>query len=171
MIEMLIAMAIFTSSITGLIVVTSSGIANVNFAKNKLTATYLAQEGIEVIRNLRDRFYSLDNSSDWNFFIDTVLVNIGCLIPDNQYGCQIGNVQNDIITPCGSDNCIGYPLQYDPNTGFYTSTTPGTGLRFFRTIKVESMGADEIRVTSEVVWNQGLRTRRVSATENLFGWR
>ena len=54
LIETMVALAIFSVSVVSLIVMTSQGVANVSLAKNKLIASYLAQEGIEVVRNNRD---------------------------------------------------------------------------------------------------------------------
>jgi len=54
LIETMVALAIFSVSVVSLIAMTSQGIANVSLAKNKLIASYLAQEGIEVVRNDRD---------------------------------------------------------------------------------------------------------------------
>ena len=56
LIETMVALAIFSVSVVSLIVMTSQGVANVSLAKNKLIASYLAQEGIEVVRNNRDSF-------------------------------------------------------------------------------------------------------------------
>jgi len=56
LIETMVALAIFSVSIVSLIAMTSQGVANVSLAKNKLIASYLAQEGIEVVRNNRDSF-------------------------------------------------------------------------------------------------------------------
>lgn len=191
LIEMLIAMAIFTSSITGLIVVTSSGIANVNFAKNKLTATYLAQEGIEEIRNLRDTFYFFiftDPQTEWQNTVGVFEIK-GCIIfgaqqqLENEFGCntvlsltqvpQLSLCSDDQRMDCGNPGIN--PLRIDQD-GFFTPPPQGNlGTAFRRVIKIENIGTTtstpEIRVTVEVAWQQGTRTRRVSVTENLLGWK
>lgn len=72
LIETLVAISIFTMSILGLLSILASGISNTNYAKQKMAATYLAQEGIEYARNVRDNkvlsgswgnFYNLPNDS------------------------------------------------------------------------------------------------------------
>ncbi len=57
LIETLVAISIFVASVTALLVVTGNGIKNVNSAQNKLTATYLAQEGAELVRAARDSYF------------------------------------------------------------------------------------------------------------------
>jgi len=54
LVETLVAVSIFTVSILGLISVLASGISDIGYAKKKIAATYLAQEGIEYTRNFRD---------------------------------------------------------------------------------------------------------------------
>lgn len=56
LVETLVAISIFTGSILGLMSVLASGISNTNYAKQKMIASYLAQEGIECIRNTRDTY-------------------------------------------------------------------------------------------------------------------
>jgi len=70
LVETLVAIAIFTTSILALMSVLASGISNTNYAKKKITAAYLAQEGIEYVRNMRDTDILLKGSTDgWNSFM------------------------------------------------------------------------------------------------------
>ncbi len=63
LIETLVAISIFTMSILGLMSVLASSISNTNYAKQKMAATYLAQEGIEYARNMRDTNVLSDTTS------------------------------------------------------------------------------------------------------------
>ena len=54
LVETLVAISIFTVSLLGIMSVLASSISSTNYAKQKMTATYLAQEGIEYVRNMRD---------------------------------------------------------------------------------------------------------------------
>lgn len=54
LVETLVAVSIFSISILGLLVVLTQGIADTGYAKKKMMAGYLAQEGIEYVRNMRD---------------------------------------------------------------------------------------------------------------------
>lgn len=73
LLETLVAVAIFTVSILALLSILSSGISSTNYAKRKIAATYLAQQGVEYIRNQRDN-YIISNQDDpqvgWNDFTD-----------------------------------------------------------------------------------------------------
>lgn len=67
LIETLVAISIFTMSILGLMSILASGISDINYAKNKITAAYIAQDGIEYIRNMRDT-YVLYSVNGWDNF-------------------------------------------------------------------------------------------------------
>jgi Tfp pilus assembly protein PilV len=66
LVETLVAISIFTMSILGLMSVLASGIADTNYAKQKIVASYLAQEGIEYVRNMRDNLVLFDAVSPQN---------------------------------------------------------------------------------------------------------
>ncbi|OGI63318.1 hypothetical protein A2818_01225 [Candidatus Nomurabacteria bacterium RIFCSPHIGHO2_01_FULL_40_12] len=79
LVETLVAISIFTVSLIGLMSVLASGIAATNYAKQKMVASYLAQEGIEYARNIRDTFVLYDVSgsqSGWNRFRDDSVAGI-----------------------------------------------------------------------------------------------
>src|SRR3989344_5745995 len=66
LVETLVAISIFTTSILALLVILSGSISNTNYAKQKMVATYLAQEGIEYARNLRNNAFLF--STGWGNF-------------------------------------------------------------------------------------------------------
>ena len=54
LVETLVAISIFTVSLLGFMSILASSISDISYAKQKILASYLAQEGIEYARNLRD---------------------------------------------------------------------------------------------------------------------
>jgi Tfp pilus assembly protein PilV len=75
LVEALIAISIFTMSLLGIMSILADNITNIGYAKQKMTATYLAQEGIEYVRNIRDtKALSLGGSAGWTNFINTSIV-------------------------------------------------------------------------------------------------
>src|SRR3989338_963368 len=54
LVEGLVAVSIFPLSVLAMLVSLGQGLSNIDYAKKKLIAEYLAQEGIEYVRNLRD---------------------------------------------------------------------------------------------------------------------
>ncbi|MFA6353356.1 MAG: prepilin-type N-terminal cleavage/methylation domain-containing protein [Candidatus Paceibacterota bacterium] len=69
LVETLVAISIFTMSILGLMSILASSISDINYAKQKIAASYLAQEGIEYVRNLRDTaIISSVDGTGWTTF-------------------------------------------------------------------------------------------------------
>ncbi|KKR70692.1 MAG: putative membrane protein [Candidatus Nomurabacteria bacterium GW2011_GWB1_40_7] len=66
LIETLVAISIFTMSILAMFSVLAQSISDTGYAKKKMTATYLAQEGIEYARNLRDN--AVLSGAGWDSF-------------------------------------------------------------------------------------------------------
>ena len=74
LVEALLAVSIFTISMVVLMSVLADGISDTNYAKKKTTAAFLAQEGVEVVRNLRDTYILYNSGTGWSSF-QTKLVN------------------------------------------------------------------------------------------------
>ncbi|MEK7081104.1 MAG: prepilin-type N-terminal cleavage/methylation domain-containing protein [Patescibacteria group bacterium] len=166
LVETLVAISIFTVSILGLLMVLSQGIADTNYAKQKMIAAYLAQEGIEYIRNMRDTYvlYTEATGNDWNAF--KVKLN----------PCNLGN-------ECGFDNSIFPPDVFKCSThsnqcklyldnGNYNTNSLGSDSGFVRKIWMETagLGPDQVKISSKVEWTQGSGNYNIIFSENLFNW-
>ncbi len=170
--ETLVAVMIFTVSITALMSLSTSSQGQVLASKNKLVASYLAQEGIELVRNARDT-YILDfpnnpNVSGWSLFLSNYVP--AC---STDGGCNIIPTDIDLVgTPCPMGPMNGCALYYDASTGLY-DTTSNAGKAYYRAIKIEHMntsGIDEVKVTSTVSWVDGGTNKNISYVEFLNQW-
>ena len=97
LLETLVAVAIFTLSILGIMSVLGSGISTTSYAKDKMAAAYLAQEGIECIRNTRDNYFLYTGTTglDWDDFVSLDMASIGAFCPDSanpQFTRQLSKV-------------------------------------------------------------------------------
>lgn len=176
LVETLIAISIFTVSILSLLVVLSQGVASTNYAKQKIIASYLAQEGIEYMRNLRDTYVLFDATSPqtgWDSF-NTKLTNANC---DQAAGCYFdssnvdyaNNAQpmtNITLTPCSGGTCPN--ILFDDTNGKYGYVSGNTS-GFIRQINVTQV-ADQTKVYSKVYWVQGSGTYSIVLSESLFNW-
>lgn len=186
LIETLVAISIFTLSVLASMMVLSNNISNTVYTKKKLIASYLAQEGVEYIRSMRDTYmlYSSSGSAGWGSFNVKVAGNVyplgnsvcastnGCYFnPDNlsTYSGPMPITQIP-ISNCTSANCSNGPMYYDSATGKYNNSATGSPSGFTRKIKVTQMSTDETNVTSTVFWTQGSGTYSMVFSENLFNW-
>lgn len=178
LVETLVAIAIFATSIVGLISITARGVNDNVFVKNKLTASYLAQEGVELVRNMRDTSLlpsSLEDPATWNEFLTTTLWIGNCYRPTagSTNSCYIDGSSNSIV----ASQCLGVDgacpaLDFNSGTSSYTYNTANPS-NFTRTIYAQQAGnenPDEILVVSEVTWDQGENTHKVRYQANLLNW-
>lgn len=168
LVETLVAIAIFTTSILGLMSILASGISNTNYAKNKITASYLAQEGIEYVRNMRDTYglYTMATGRDWNGFKAK-------LTPCNS-GNECGfNSSFPLTDPSFLFKCSSDPIDcklYLNNGSYNDDSTGGIYSGFTRKIWMDPINSDEVKISSVVSWTQGFGNYNVTFSENLFNW-
>ena len=167
LVETLVAISIFSMSILGLLSVLASGITNTTYAKEKIIADYLAQEGIESIRNMRDSFVLYPANGNWNSFkaeLAPCTSNIGCGF-DN----SLSKMNQNFIFSCSNPNHPQVCKLY-LNNGNYNADLTGVDSGFVRKVWATTISADEIEIFSEVDWKQGSGNYKIIFSEDLFNW-
>jgi len=141
LIEVLVSLFVLSIGITAIAVLMVDNIKNLQTSKNQIVASQLAQEGIELVRNLKD------NNSD------SVINNM------NTAGSPYNNYRIDKdMSSVNSTNNTGEQLLY-LNGSFYTHTT-GSPTKFFRRIDfivsgsaLSAPSSRQIKATCYVTWN------------------
>jgi prepilin-type N-terminal cleavage/methylation domain-containing protein len=167
LVETLVAVSIFSVSVISLISFLGSSIANTNYAKNKIIATYLAQEGIEYIRNMRDTYVLYPANGGWNGFKTL----ISSCVSANGCGFDSSALPADSIFQCAGAPAGRCKLYLD--NGNYNTNSSGVDSGFTRVILRELVGgggSEEVKIISTVSWNTGSTVHSVSFSENLFNW-
>jgi prepilin-type N-terminal cleavage/methylation domain-containing protein len=170
LIETLVAILIFASSIVALLTATSSGLSEVTLLRNKLTANYLAQQGIEITRNIRDRNVTVSGATGWTGFLGETA---NC---QNTNGCTFSPFPPDApmaltCIPGVSDPC---DLNYSSTAGVYVPSGIPLGdvaSNFHQSIVVTpTANPEEVKVTSTVTWHQGVGIQQVVLEEYIYNW-
>lgn len=154
LLEVIIAIFIVTVGITGAVNLMSYSIASVAVGKSKIIASHLSQEGLEIVRNIRDSNWlrqRVNSSLNWNDGLRA-----------GDWRVQYNSVSLMPLT----DN----PVLKINNSGFYQYDS-GSDTPFRRKITITDISTDEIKVVSEVSWNQRGRSFSVSAEVRLFNWK
>lgn len=161
LVETLVAISILTTTIVTMMSLLGAGISNTNYVKQKMIATYLAQEGIEYVRNMRDTAV-LYSSNGWNNNFKNQL---------NQCNESKGCGFDSITLPMVCNNPHDCDL-YLSNGSYNLSTSGGIDSGFVRKIWMVTagLGPDEVKVTSSVNWNTPSGVQTVTFSENLFNW-
>lgn len=160
LVETLIAISILVMAVTGAFAAAHNGITSSMYSKDQIIAFYLAQEGVEHIRNLRDRNALEAPPDPW-------LEGIAMSGDPCELGspCRVDAVNNTIVD-CGA-SCP--PLRINTANGFYGYDS-GTDTQYTRTIILTAVNNNEVVINSTVTWARGLIDREFTATEHIFNW-
>ncbi len=153
LIEVTLAIFLITMGALGIFSLVQRTTVFISVSSSKLTATYLTQEGIELVRNIRDTNWLEDR-------ITTTLWDDG--IPT-------GDWEIDFLTQNLAQAYNDNYLNID-GSGFY-SYFAGTPTNFKRKVTITKPSPDIIGVSIEVFFEERGNTHSVTTQENLYNWR
>lgn len=172
LIEAMVAVSIMAIAIAAPMYAASRTIAAAQLSAEKLTATYLAQEGVEYVRKVRDDAYLqhiADLSTAWAEFTNRVAVCTG-----SQIGCTVDSISSPDIAQCAGDPATTCTPLYRNLFKQYTQSSVGSASEksvFTRYVQVRTVHQDrEVEVVSTVVWQSHGVTQSVSVTDHLTAW-
>lgn len=149
LIEALVAIFLLTVGVAGSFALMQRVTSFTSTYSSQFIASYLAQEGIEIIRNIRDTNYLERRSWDTGIGANT-------------------DFRLDYRSQVFPDATCGNYLQHNGN--FYICSTDPAN-KFQRQITVSVPAADKMTVSVEVSWTErGLQQKVVAQTE-LYNWR
>ncbi len=177
LVETMVAITILIVGVVGPLTIAVRGITDGMFARNQITANYLAQEALEVILNRRLSNSASGNPEVWDGFPQGCLNGSSVCTVDARYQADQEPIQ-DVGSNCDNDECS---LVFDKDSGYFRkpSAAPSpAGPVFIRKIQMMPIGMgndpehpnwpDEVRVKVEVIWmNLGMQ-RNLIVTENLY---
>jgi len=169
LVELLVAISILSLSILAAFTAVSNNIKGSNFSQDQITAYYLADEGIEFIRNVRDQNdiqnqYDLANGSGSVNWLAGIAATAGDPCGASKT-CQFDS-WHATLTSCGVSCNV---LDLDPSTGLYNYVT-GATTPFTRTITVTVNSSTEALVTVNVSWTTNSVSKTFSESEILRAW-
>ncbi len=142
--EVIAAMLVITIGVLGSFTVIQRMISYLHDSSLRLSAAYLAKEGIEIVRNIRDTNWLKGQA--WNI------------------GLASGDWEADYLSQSLDDNYDGDFLKID-SSGFY-SYSSGTAAKFKRKITITPEGSDKLKVFVNVEWEG----HNILVQENLYNW-
>ena len=170
LVETLVAISILSLSILATFTAVQSGLQDSTIVKDRITAFYLNQEGMEIIKNLRDE-NALNNLSgggtNW-------LHGMAELLGDPCYFGKTCKVVSPAllanVTYCGVAFGSCPVLNQDSATGLFGYTSGGTwsATIFKREIQFTKNSDDEVLVTIQISWTTRGVAKSFKVTESLF---
>lgn len=172
LIEALVAITILILGVTGALTAASQGIASATYTKEDVIAFNLAQEGVEMIRNMRDG----NGISGANWL--TGIANAGDPCELGTSSCTV-----DVNAPVGSPFLVGCPdfgacpvLKEDPATGAFGYNPAWPDSPYTREIIISRGVGNQLVVGREVsikviiTWMHGDASRSFAVQENILNW-
>ncbi|MDB5194040.1 MAG: seg [Parcubacteria group bacterium] len=162
-IETLVAVAILIVAVTGAFSAAQTGLSSAIFSKNEVIAFYLAQEGVENIRNIRD-----ENGLKGQAW----LTDIANVPADPCYfgkACITDSITNT-ISPCSGGASTCPVVLEDPVNGFYGYNSSWAATPFTRSIVLTQINANEVSILVTVTWSKGIVARNFHVRENILNW-
>ncbi len=167
LVETLIAIAILLMSAVMPMVIYSNSIVSARYASEQITATYLAQEAVELVK------YRI--STELNNNADTGASDWFDVFTENCRGngsnvCTI-NVPDGNICRGLPSACDYYKLYLDGDN-LYSHDPSSVSSKFSRTVMFPSNRLQEgTRVSSTVTWESGGESKSVTVEEYITRWR
>lgn len=145
-IEALVGITVAVVGLLGILILVGRSLTVNNDIRAKFVATYLAAEGIEVVKNIIDTNYA--NGTFWNRNIDT-----------GDFDVSWDSLS---LTPTASR-----PLNFGGGAYSYVANPASP---YTRTVSIVA-GASTISVKSLVSWTSRGKTESISLEDTFFNWR
>lgn len=176
LIETMVAITILAFAMAGPLFTASRAIIAAETARDQLTASYLAHEGIEYVRVTRDNLYlalyHTGGSGDvsgtaWTEFL---ALFAECNSTTNQ-ACTLDpfeQTESLSLQPCViGATCMPMHLM----GGVYRQQDGGISTPFTRTIQVVDISPSEEKIISKVSWSFHNTPYTVTVTDHLTAWK
>lgn len=167
LVEAMVAISVLMVAVVSPITIAQKGLSSAVYSKDQMIASYLAQDVLEYIKNIRDTKI-LQNTGEGLSWINSSLGD--CL--DNPY------VQGVITKRCSIDTITRevstsyydlYINNSEDNFVYYTHKTTGnTKSKFSRDVNIRELSADEYLLTVRVSWDSGLSGNNVEVKTYIY---
>jgi len=157
LLEMLISVAIITIGALGVFSAVAKFSQQAQQERENLVAAYLGQEGIEIVKNIRDTNW-VETAASWKDGLTSC-----------SSGCEADF--NDASLTAWTTGNYFYIENSNPGTGLYRYiTSPVSGdvvTPYKRKITITTVGADELDIIVDVYWV----TYTMTVKENIYNWK
>jgi len=170
MIESVVALSLVVIGLLGIIALINQSLEYDRLVANRFVATYLAAEGIEIIKSAIDAII-LKEGKSWDTLQSTDL-------PPGYYKVTYDMYASDLSKTNSPDT--SHYIYFSSTTGIYydpravSEATTRSGYvktPFVRNVEVRYVSADEIKVISTVTWKRFPNSYSVSLEDHFFRWR
>lgn len=172
LVETMVAITVLAIALVGPFTAVQNALTASYVARDELTASALAQEGMEYIRSIRDNNYLNNRTGGWMDGLSTK----SCFSSVTSY-CTVDPTQGDFHTTAaamvGFSDITNVPVLNISSAGLYNhqaQSSTNVPTRFTRTVQLRQVTATEVQVTVVVTWISAHQTYSVTVVDNLQDW-
>ena len=161
LIETLVAIAVLMIAIAGPLTISNQALNSALYSRDQSIASALAQEEMEMIRNIKDNFirYRPDDGGIVSVFSNCLDSTKHCQIESSQVSGIIGG---SLIKSCSTyPSC---PLYIGPDGSYtYNSASADQTTKFSRSFNISQLQTDpnDFQANISVTWNEGVTPNEV----------
>ena len=167
LVEALVAISILIIGILSAFILVSRSLYTFPLIQDRLTASFLVQEGIELVRNIRDSNF-IKKAKGENISWDSNL-SYKCYTIEPAISLNNSSSNNISLNETNCECKKSTLLKFDDSRNFY-NYQDGEETNFRRVIQIEKISNNEIKVTSTVCFKTKNIDFTVSAEDHLFNW-
>lgn len=170
--ELIAGVFILSIGIVGVSALISRLLWYTRFVESKATAAYLAQEGMEIVRNIRDGNWlecKIEGGWDETCLAEDWTDGLFCCGSTNCVRDGDGACQADYLDCDQLNSYSGGPLEF--NGEFYAYfNPPEEETKFKRIIEIGQETAEQVSVCTTVEWTEQGKGQSIKACEDLYNW-
>jgi len=148
LLEVFVSLTILTVAVLGLFILAKQTISFLPLSEQRLIASYLAQEGVEIVRNLRD--VNRLKGVSWDLGLT---------------GYAAGGEAD-----YSSASLVAWTGRYLRNSGAFYGYAGATLTPYQRKISLTPNGSQILMVNVEILWQERGRSHTLSVREDLYNW-
>ena len=160
LIETFVAIAVLLISLVGPLSIAAQSLRSAYYARDQITAFYLAQEAIEYVRAKRDQNYFPTPHNPWLNGLDNCVSPSVCTVDYKNFADNV----------CSGGNCSALLISAAPEYIFNTQS--GTPSLFTRSLTIVPIPGtpDEVTLQVTVRWVSAGISRSFQLKEDIFNW-
>jgi prepilin-type N-terminal cleavage/methylation domain-containing protein len=172
LVELLVAISILSIAILAAFTAVRGSFQSNAFVEDQIIGSYLAQEGLEFVRNLRDEngiknIRAMETGGTYNWLTGMTQQN-----SDPCYFGKTCTIDSPLktLTSCSGAHETCPVLKFDSVSGLYGYTSGWASTKYTRSLVFTSVSATEVQATVTVSWSgQGI-TKSITVSELLKNW-
>jgi len=185
LVEALVAISILMIAIASPMTLAQKGLSTATLSKDQMIASFLTQDAIEAVKNIRDQIAISSNSGDW---LETILHNCIC---SNDIECNFDSASSkyctiDTTLPTWDSNSakVGDPVNPAKLKISYTSSgvgnflkydyqgwNGGTDSKFTRYINIrKTSNPNEAVVNVRVSWSSSTGVQKIDVQDFIYNY-